>query len=115
MSLSTAHPSTTRDEDGPLIPAASRPAFFLVTGVFFLWGIPNNLNDVLIRQFMKSFELNRMQAGLIQSAFYLGYFLLAIPGAAIMRRYGYKYGLLAGLFVYSIGTFLFYPAAHARS
>lgn len=107
--------STERDQSGPLIPSASRPAFFLVTGLFFLWGIPHNLNDVLIRQFMKSFELTRMQAGLIQSAFYLGYFLLAIPGAGIMRRYGYKNGLLVGLVFYSIGTFLFYPAAHARS
>jgi FHS family L-fucose permease-like MFS transporter len=93
----------------------SKSAFFLVTGLFFLWGVPNNLNDVLIRQFMKSFELSRMQAGLIQSAFYLGYFLLAIPGGYIMRRYGYKVGLLVGLAVYSVGTFLFYPAAHARS
>jgi FHS family L-fucose permease-like MFS transporter len=115
MPLSTADSSRTRDEDEPLIPAGSRSAFFFVTGLFFLWGIPHNLNDVLIRQFMKSFELTRMQAGLIQSAFYLGYFLLAIPGAAIMRRYGYKHGLLVGLFVYSAGTFLFYPAAHARS
>jgi FHS family L-fucose permease-like MFS transporter len=93
----------------------SKSAFLLVTGLFFLWGVPNNLNDVLIRQFMKSFELTRMQAGLIQSAFYLGYFLLAIPGGYLMRRYGYKRGLLVGLAVYSIGTFLFYPAAHARS
>jgi MFS transporter, FHS family, L-fucose permease len=52
---------------------------------------------------------------LIQSAFYLGYFLLAIPGAAIMRHYGYKFGLVVGLFIYSVGTFLFYPAAHAHS
>jgi MFS transporter, FHS family, L-fucose permease len=73
------------------------------------------MNDVLIRQFMKSFELTRMQAGLIQTAFYFGYFLLAIPGAAIMRRYGYKAGLLVGLVVYSLGTFLFYPAAHENS
>ena len=56
-----------------------------------------------------------MQAGLVQSAFYLGYFLLAIPGAFIMRRYGYKNGLLVGLFTYSMGTFLFYPAARAHS
>ena len=49
--------------------------FVLVTALFFLWGIPSNLNDVLIRQFMKSFEMNRFQAGLIQSAFYMGYFL----------------------------------------
>jgi len=53
--------------------------FILVTVLFFLWGIPNNLNDILIRQFMKSFEINRLQAGLVQSAFYMGYFLLALP------------------------------------
>jgi FHS family L-fucose permease-like MFS transporter len=104
-----------REENGQLIPVENRSAFILVTSLFFLWGIPHNLNDVLIRQFMKSFELTRMQAGLIQSAFYLGYFLFAIPGAIIMRRYGYKNGLLVGLVVYSIGTFLFYPAAHAHS
>jgi len=64
---------------------------------------------------MKSFELTRTQAGLIQSAFYLGYFLLAIPGALFMRRFGYKNGLLAGIALYSMGTFFFYPAAHAHS
>ena len=111
----TANSSVMRDENQPLIPKESRSAFFLVTGLFFLWGIPHNLNDVLIRQFMKSFELTRMQAGLIQTAFYFGYFLLAIPGAAIMRRYGYKIGLLVGLVIYSLGTFLFYPAAHENS
>jgi MFS transporter, FHS family, L-fucose permease len=115
MPVSPAHSSDMRDEHQPLVPKESRSAFFLVTGLFFLWGIPHNLNDVLIRQFMKSFELTRMQAGLIQTAFYLGYFLLAIPGATIMRRYGYKAGLLAGLVIYSLGTFLFYPAAHEHS
>jgi FHS family L-fucose permease-like MFS transporter len=115
MPVSTANSSVMRDENRPLIPRESRSAFFLVTGLFFLWGIPHNLNDVLIRQFMKSFELTRMQAGLIQTAFYFGYFLLAIPGATIMRRYGYKIGLLVGLVIYSMGTFLFYPAAHENS
>ncbi len=115
MPVSTANSSVMRDENQPLIPKESRSAFFLVTGLFFLWGIPHNLNDVLIRQFMKSFELTRMRAGLIQTAFYFGYFLLAIPGATIMRRYGYKIGLLVGLVIYSIGTFLFYPAAHENS
>jgi MFS transporter, FHS family, L-fucose permease len=115
MSTATTYSTTRRNEDDPLVPAASRSAFGLVTGLFFLWGIPSNLNDILIRQFMKSFELTRMQAGLIQSAFYLGYLLLAIPGAMIMRKYGYKFGLLVGLAAYSVGTFLFYPAAHARS
>ena len=46
--------------------------FILVTALFFLWAMPNNLNDILIPQFMKSFELSRFQAGLVQSAFYMG-------------------------------------------
>jgi FHS family L-fucose permease-like MFS transporter len=85
--------------------------FLLVTALFFLWGIPNNLNDVLIRQFMKSFEITRFKAGLIQFAFYLGYFLLSMPAALVMRRFGYKTGLVTGLFLYSLGTLLFWPAA----
>jgi MFS transporter, FHS family, L-fucose permease len=85
--------------------------FFLVTGLFFLWGIPNNLNDVLIRQFMTSFALSRLQAGLVQSAFYLGYFLLATPAALLMRRFGYKSGFLIGLILFGTGALLFWPAA----
>ena len=87
--------------------------FILVTSLFYLWAIPNNLNDILIPQFMKSFELNRLQAGLVQSAFYLGYFLLAIPAALIMDRFGYKAGLLIGLLFFATGCFLFWPAALA--
>jgi FHS family L-fucose permease-like MFS transporter len=85
--------------------------FVLVTSLFFLWGLPNNLNDVLIRQFMKSFQLSRFQAGLIQSAFYFGYFVLATPAALMMRRFGYKSGMITGLCLLGIGTFLFWPAA----
>lgn len=98
-----------------LFPAEYGVAFFLVTGLFFLWGIPNNLNDVLIRQFMKSFEITRFKAGLVQSAFYTGYFLFSVPAAMLMRRFGYKMGLVTGLMLYSVGTFLFWPAALAQS
>lgn len=62
-----------------LFPTGQLVPFVLITFLFFLWGIPNNLNDVLIRQFMKSFAINRVEAGLVQSAFYMGYFLLAMP------------------------------------
>ena len=86
--------------------------FLLVTVLFFMWGIPNNLNGVLIKQFMKSMELSRFEAGLIQSAFYLGYFLLAIPAAMLMRRYNYKTGIVFGLLLYAAGCLLFWPAAH---
>ena len=78
--------------------------FFLVTALFFLWGVPSNLNDVLIRQFMKSFAISRFQAGLVQSAFYMGYFLLAIPAALLMRKMGYKFGIVVGLLLFATGT-----------
>ena len=96
-----------------LFPDRSFIPFFLVTALFFLWGIPNNLNDVLIRQFMKSFAITRFQAGLIQSAFYMGYFVLAVPAGLLMRRLGYKAGFMIGLSLYGIGAFLFWPAALA--
>jgi FHS family L-fucose permease-like MFS transporter len=110
-------PIVNQEQSGKqgLIPRHARIPFFLVTGLFFLWAIPNNLNDVLIRQFMKSFEISRLQAGLVQSAFYLGYFCFSIPAALVMRRFGYKTGLITGLVLYASGTFLFLPAASARS
>jgi len=86
-------------------------AFALIVSLFFLWGMANNLNDILIKQFKKAFELSDFQAGLVQSAFYLGYFLLAIPAGICMRRFGYKGALLIGLALYAVGAFLFYPAA----
>ena len=97
--------------DEPLLAPGRMLPFGLVTSLFFLWGVPNNLNDVLIRQFMKSFALNRVEAGLVQSAFYLGYFFLAIPAALIMRRKGYKTGLITGLLLFATGSGLFWPAA----
>jgi MFS transporter, FHS family, L-fucose permease len=115
VAIAVTPPKSAQDEGAPLFPAEGVGAFALVTGLFFLWGIPNNLNDVLIRQFMKSFEITRLQAGLVQSAFYTGYFLFSIPAAIVMRRFGYKTGLLTGLLLYSAGTFLFLPAAQARS
>ena len=95
-----------------LLPPGVMRCFVLVTGLFFLWGIPNAMNDVLIRQFMKSFAISRFQAGLVQSAFYLGYFLFALPAGLLMKRHGYKAGLLTGLSLFATGCFLFYPAAN---
>lgn len=93
------------------IPRQNLLPFSLVTMLFLIWGIPNNLNDVLIKQFMKSFQLNRFQAGLVQSAFYMGYFLLAVPAGLMMKKIGYKVGLVFGLFLFATGCFLFWPAA----
>jgi MFS transporter, FHS family, L-fucose permease len=104
-------PSTVAKQEHGLFPAGHIFVFIEVTALFYLWGIPNNLNDVLIRQFMKSFAINRFEAGLVQFAFYLGYFLLAIPAALLMRKLGYKIGFVTGLLLYGSGCYLFWPAA----
>ena len=108
-------PTPSPQHTARLFPAGHLIPFILVTVLFFLWGIPNNLNDVLIRHFMKSFAITRFQAGLVQSAFYMGYFLLAMPAAFLMRRVGYKGGFVTGLVLFGTGAFLFWPAAQAGS
>lgn len=115
MGSSAAGSDKSEDRLGekPLFPRGHLVPFILVTALFFLWGVPNNLNDVLIRQFMKSFAISRFQAGLVQSAFYMGYFALAMPAALLMRRLGYKAGFIIGLLLFALGTFLFWPAAIA--
>ncbi len=104
-------PATEEHGDRSLLAGSPLLPFILVTSLFFFWGIPNNLNDVLIRQFMKAFSITRLQAGLVQSAFYMGYFLLALPSALYMRKLGYKAGFITGLLLFGVGTLLFWPAA----
>ncbi len=101
------------DIEAPLIPAGLLLPFLMVTALFFMWAIPNNLNDILIRQFMKSFNITRSSAAGIQIWFYLGYFLLAIPAGQLMRKFGYKVGIVTGLCLLGTGCLLFYPAAQA--
>ena len=101
------------DIEAQLIPAGRLLPFLVITVLFFLWAIPNNLNDILIRQFMKSFNINRSSAAGVQIWFYLGYFLLAIPAGQLMRRFGYKMGIMTGLCLLGAGCLLFYPAAQA--
>ena len=90
-------------------------AMGLIVSLFFLWGMANNLNDVLIPHFRKAFTLSDLASGLVQSAFYLGYFLVAIPAALFMQRYGYKRAVIFGLALYGIGALLFWPSADVRS
>jgi len=87
----------------------------LIVSLFFLWGVANSLNDILIKQFKKAFELSDFQAGLVQSAFYFGYFVFALPAGMFMRRHGYKGAVVAGLVLYAAGAFLFWPAASAHA
>ena len=98
-----------KDEKRPVL------AVGLIVSLFFLWGMANNLNDVLIPHFRKAFTLSDLASGLVQSAFYLGYFLVAIPASLFMQRFGYKRAVVFGLALYGAGALLFWPAADARS
>lgn len=90
-------------------------AFMLVTSLFFLWGFSNNLNPILIPHLKKSFTLTTTQSTLIDSAVYIAYFLMALPAGYVMKRFGYKIGIITGLMFFSIGAFLFIPAANTQS
>jgi MFS transporter, FHS family, L-fucose permease len=85
--------------------------FLLVTSLFFLWGLANILNSALIAHFQPVFEIKRAQALLIETAFYFGYFTIAIPAGLFMEKYSYKKGILLGLVLYAAGALLFIPAA----
>jgi MFS transporter, FHS family, L-fucose permease len=90
-------------------------AFILVTSLFFLWGFSNNLNPILIPHLKKSFTLTTTQSTLIDSAVYIAYFLMALPAGYVMKRFGFKVGIITGLMSFSLGAFLFIPAANMQS
>jgi FHS family L-fucose permease-like MFS transporter len=105
------NPESVKSRGGSFIMKGFTLPFILVTSLFFMWAVPHNLNDVLIKQTMKVFSIDRMGAGFIQTAFYLGYFVLAIPAAMLMRKYTYKTGLVTGLVLYFLGCIMMLPAA----
>lgn len=86
--------------------------FILVTSLFFLWGMANILNSALIAHFQPVFEIGRAEALLIETAFYFGYFTIALPAGLFMEKYSYKKGILIGLVLYAFGALLFIPAAY---
>ena len=71
--------------------------FCLITSLFFLWGLANNMTDTLLSAFKKIMSMSDTQTSLIQTAFYGAYFCFALPAALFIRRYSYKTGVLLGL------------------
>lgn len=86
--------------------------FILLSCLFPLWGAAASLNDILITQFKSVFTLSDFASALVQSAFYGGYFLIAIPASLVIKKTSYKIAILIGLFLYIGGCSLFYPASH---
>ena len=83
----------------------------LVFCLFFLWAISSNLLPTMIRQLMKTCELNAFEASFTETAYWLAYFICPIPIAMFMKRYSYKSGIVFGLLLAAVGGLLFFPAA----
>lgn len=90
-------------------------AFALIVMLYAMWGMAHNLNDILLTQFKKAFTLTDLQSSLVQSCFYIAYLVMPIPVALFIQRFGYKQGVLVGLFLYGVGALLFWPAADMAS
>ncbi|PWT76034.1 MAG: L-fucose:H+ symporter permease [Bacteroidetes bacterium] len=91
-----------------------RFAFILVVSLFFLWALTSNLLGTLIPHLKKTCQLDILQSSFIDFAYWIGYFVTAIPAAMIMRKYSYKTGIICGLIIAGIGAAGFYPAAEVR-
>ncbi len=91
-----------------------RAAFITVTVLFFLWGFITVLVDSLVPRLKDVFELSYFQAGLVQFAFFIAYFVISVPAGALLSRIGYKKGIIVGLVTMAMGCLLFYPAASER-
>lgn len=86
--------------------------FILVTSLFFFWGFVHNLDPILIPHLRKAFNLSDLQSSLIDSSVFIAYFVMALPAGYIMRKYGYKSGIMVGLVLFGLGCLLFVPAAN---
>ena len=89
--------------------------FVLVTTLFLLWGLANNMTDTLLAAFKRIMDMSDAQTSLIQFAFYGSYFCFALPAALFISRHSFKSGIILGLLLYSVGAMLFLPAAHMAS
>lgn len=108
--------SSSDSQNARIVPAGIVLPFIVLASCFAWWGLANNMTDPLVKAFTGIYEgMTNLESSLIQFAFYGAYFCLAIPGALIIRKFTYKTGVLAGLGIYILGCFLFYPAATSQS
>ncbi|MES2061908.1 MAG: L-fucose:H+ symporter permease [Bacteroidota bacterium] len=89
--------------------------FIFVTSLFLMWGLLHSMSDVLNRHFQTVLNVSKSQSGLIQLSVFGAYFIMSIPAGMFLKRFGYKSGVVLGLTLFAIGTFLFVPAANAAS
>lgn len=89
--------------------------FVLISSLFFLWGFAHSILEVLNPHFQESFHISKTMAAFVQAAVYGGYFLMALPAGYVIRRWGYRAGVITGLLLYGVGALLFIPGAQINS
>jgi len=88
--------------------------FILVTSLFALWGFANDITNPMVAAFKNVLLLTNTQSSLVQTAFYGGYCVMAIPAAIFIKRSSYKAGIIMGLALYVVGCLLFVPAGNMQ-
>lgn len=89
--------------------------FALVASLFFFWGFAHSILDILNKHFQDALVISKWRSALVQAMVYGGYFIMALPAGAIIRKWGYKVGVITGLMLYGIGALLFVPGEHLMS
>ena len=89
--------------------------FILVAGLFFLWGFAHSILDVLNKHFQDVLVISKARSGLVQATMYGGYFLMALPAGQIIRKWGYRAGIVLGLLLYGTGALMFIPGERIMS
>jgi FHS family L-fucose permease-like MFS transporter len=95
--------------------SSTRFAFAMITSLFFMWGFVHNMDPILIPHLKKSFSLNTLQSSLVDSAVFIAYFAMALPAGFILKKFGYRIGIIVGLCLFALGSFLFIPAANTQA
>lgn len=96
----------------PLIGESYVIPFILIISLFFLWGFAHAILDVLNKHFQELLDISKSHSALIQATMYMGYFVMAIPAGLFITRWGYRRGVVFGLLLYAVGSFLFVPGQH---
>lgn len=110
-------PSETFNEQDTIAPPSRKQYLFpliLITSLFFFWGFVHNLDPILIPHLRKAFKLTDLESSLVDFSVFIAYFVMAMPAGYLMRKWGYKTGIIVGLLLFGIGSFLFIPAADTK-
>lgn len=89
--------------------------FLIISSLFFMWGFAHGILEVLNPHFQESFHISKTMSALTQAAVYGAYFLMALPAGWIIRKWGYRRGVITGLVLFGIGSLMFIPGSEINS